>query len=83
MEGEQQIYGAITVMVAAVEQYLDEHRKLMDKYGKLICSSDIIESTFGRYKNKGGVKAISADVLKTPLYHTDITLGFVDRALTP
>jgi hypothetical protein len=41
----------------------------------------VIESVFGRYKNKGGVKAISADVLKIPLYGVDLTLDFITEAL--
>jgi hypothetical protein len=41
----------------------------------------VIESIFGRYKNKGGVKAISADALKIPLYGVDLTLDFVTEAL--
>lgn len=82
MATQQNIFEAVTIMVAAMEQYLTDHEALIDKYTRLVCCSDITESTFGRYKNKGGVKAISADVLKIPLYHVDITLDFVDRALT-
>lgn len=79
---QSQVFEPVAKMISAVEQYLANHQDLMNKYGELICCSDIIESTFGRYKNKGGVKAISADVLKIPLYHVDITIDFVDRALT-
>ena len=50
--------------------------------GRLLCCSDIIESTFGKYKNKGGVKAISADVLKIPLYHQAIHVDFITQAMS-
>lgn len=82
MAEEHKIFEAVTIMVVALEQYLTDHQELIDKYTRLVCCSDITESTFGRYKNKGGVKAISADVLKIPLYNVDITLDFVDRALS-
>ena len=76
------VAGVVTQVIAGVEQYLNDHTRLLDKYSVLLCCSDVIESTFGRYKNKGGVKAISADVLKIPLYTVDITLDFVNQALT-
>lgn len=82
MEEQQEIFEAVTIMVSAIEKYVSDHQEMIDKYTKLICCSDIMESTFGRYKNKGGVKAISADVLKIPLYNVDVTLDFVDRALS-
>lgn len=82
MADQREIFEAVTLMVSAIEQYVSDHQELISKYSCLMCCSDIIESTFGRYKNKGGVKAISADVLKIPLYNVDITLEFVDRALS-
>ena len=48
--------------------------------GSLRCS-DIIESIFGRYKNKGGMKAISADVLSIALYNQALSSGFVQTAM--
>ena len=47
----------------------------------LLCCSDIIESIFGRYKNKGGMKAISTDVLAIALYRHEITPSFVIEAM--
>ena len=49
---------------------------------QLLCCSDIIESIFGRYKNKGGMKAISADVLAIALYNTDLTPDLIKTAMT-
>jgi len=43
---------------------------------QLLCCSEIIESIFGRYKNKGGMKAISADVLSIALYNQTLSSGF-------
>lgn len=50
--------------------------------GRLFCCSDIIESIFGRYKNKGGMKAITADVLGVALYGQSIDVEFVCRGLS-
>jgi hypothetical protein len=72
---------SIDDMIESVRRYLETHQILIDKHGSLLCYSDVIESVFGRYKNKGGVKAISADVLKIPLYGVDLTLDFITEAL--
>lgn len=72
---------SVSAMIESVRHYLKDHQSLIDKYGSLLCCSDVIESIFGRYKNKSGVKAISADVLKIPLYGVDLTLDFVTEAL--
>jgi hypothetical protein len=72
---------SIDDMIESVRRYLETHQILIDKHGSLLCYSDVIESVFGRYKNKGGVKAISTDVLKIPLYGVDLTLDFITEAL--
>lgn len=68
-------------IVNTVNDYFDHHEHLLVKYGRLICCSDIIESVFGRYKNKGGMKVISADVLHIPLYTQTIDVDFVVKGL--
>jgi hypothetical protein len=55
-------------LIEVINDYFDRHAELIKKHGRLICCSDIIENIFGRYKNKGGMKVISADVLAIPLY---------------
>lgn len=35
---------------------------------QILCCSDIIESSFGKYKNKGGAKIMTEDVLKIAAY---------------
>ena len=67
--------------ITAIRQYLQKHITLANKYGRLLCCSDIIESSFGRYKNKNQVKVISADVLKIALYAKNINTNFVYQAL--
>ncbi len=67
--------------IETIRQYFAKHADLVGKHQRLLCCSDIIESTFGRYKNKGGTPVISADVLGIPLYHTRITPQFIQKAL--
>lgn len=64
-----------------IDHYFDQHHELFRGKDQLLCCSDIVESTFGRYKNKGGVKAISADVLSIPLYNRHLSVQFVFEAL--
>lgn len=35
-----------------IQQYFVQHQPLIDKHTQLICCSDIIESTFGKFKNR-------------------------------
>lgn len=67
--------------IDSVESYFTHHAKLYQGYSQLLCCSDIIESTFGHYKNKGGMKAISADVLSIALYNRELTSEFIQAAL--
>lgn len=54
-------------------EYMENHLKLFEQTEpRLLCCSDVIESIFGKYKNKGGVKAISGDVLGIMLYGVKI-----------
>lgn len=68
--------------IEAFRGYFDQHLQLIDQEQRLLCCSDIIESTFGSYKNKGGMKVISADVLSIALYSQTITVQWVIEALT-
>ena len=69
-------------LLDTITNYFDQHADLIDHHGRLLCCTDIIESLFGRYKNKGGTPTISADALAIPLYSLTITPEFVQRALT-
>lgn len=70
------------VFLNAVRQYFADHLALMGHHEHLLCCSDVIESTFGRYKNKGGMQVISADVLSMALYNQQFTNSFVEKALS-
>lgn len=71
----------VDVLLDTITAYFAKHAGLIDRHGRLLCCTDIIESTFGRYKNKGGTPTISADVLAIPLYSVDIAPLFVKQAL--
>jgi hypothetical protein len=52
-----------------MDAYFEQQADLFDRYRRLLCCSDIIEKTFSHNKNKGGMKAISADVLSIGLHN--------------
>ena len=72
---------AANSFVKTMEAYFAQHQAFFEQQQRIFCCSDIIESIFGRYKNKGGMKAISADVLTIPLYNQTITIQWVEQAL--
>lgn len=61
--------------------YFNHQANLYATHLKMLCCSDIIESIFGRYKNEGGMKAISADVLSIALYNQPISTKFIQTAV--
>jgi len=65
--------------------YLKENMKQISKRKeKILCCSDIIESTFGRYKNelsKNPMSGITDLVLIIPAFTSDITVGAVNAAI--
>ena len=68
--------------IPIVEKYFADHQPIFNHQDQVLCCSDIIESIFGRYKNKGGMKVISADVLAIALYNTDLTPALIKTAMT-
>lgn len=64
-----------------MDAYFEQNAELLKRHGRVLCCSDIIESTFGQYKNKGGMKAISADVLSIGLYNQPITINFIQQTM--
>lgn len=70
-----------TAFIKRMDAYFEQHTALFERYDRLLCCSEIIESTFGRYKNKGGMKAISADVLSISLYNQPITASFIQLSM--
>jgi len=68
-------------LIEGIQTYFHQHQQLSIDHQRLICCSDIIESTFGHYKNKGGMPVISADVLALTLLRQNINCSFVQKAL--
>jgi hypothetical protein len=67
--------------IAGMMKYFTDHAQFYANCLRVQCCSDIIESIFGRYKNKGGMKAISAGVLSIALYNQKISSDFVRQAM--
>lgn len=65
--------------------YLKENMKQISKHKeKLLCCSDIIESTFGRYKNelsKNPMSGITDLVLIIPAFTSNLTVSAVNAAI--
>ncbi|MDQ1266419.1 MAG: hypothetical protein QG635_1571 [Bacteroidota bacterium] len=65
--------------------YLEGHMKYIDKKTKkIICCSDIIESTFGKYKNelsKNAMCGITDLVLIIPAFTANLTIETVQKAI--
>lgn len=68
-------------LIESIQNYFEQHQQLITEHQRLLCCSDVIESTFGHYKNKGGRAVISADVLALTLLRQDISCSFIQKAL--
>ena len=79
---QKQVTQAAKTFAQGMLDYFDKYAEQYHMSPKLSCCSDIIESIFGRYKNKGGMKAISADVLSIALYSQPLSVEFVKVAMT-
>lgn len=70
-----------TSFIAHMKVYFTNHRQFLEKGQRVLCCSEVIESIFGRYKNKGGMNVLSADILAINLYGKKITPDGVKKAL--
>ena len=70
------------ILIESMREYMADHKELVAEHGRIMITSDVIESTFGRYKNKGGMRVISTDVLAIALYGRKLDTAFVIEALT-
>lgn len=61
--------------------YLEQQQAKFSQQRQILCCSDIIESMFGKYKNKGGMKMITEDVLKIAAYPEEKKLEHVRQAM--
>ena len=67
--------------IKSMTNYLEVQKSKFDTNSQIMCCSDIIESTFGKYKNKGGAKIITDDVLKIAAYSQKKDLADVRAAM--
>lgn len=79
---ENPLCNMATQLADQVTAYFIAHQPLITDHHRLLCCSDIVEAIFGRYKNKGGMQAITADVLGVALYGKKIDVDLVYRGLT-
>lgn len=56
------------LLIEKLNDYLEKQIAKFDTNTQILCCSDIIESMFGKYKNKGGAKIITDDILKIAAY---------------
>ena len=66
--------------IERMNSYLERTKSIFTEKMQIICCSDIIESTFGKYKNKG-TKMITEDVLKIAGYSSQNTLEETQQAM--
>lgn len=81
LKSQTQVTQAAHVFIKHMRLYFELHKPLMETGQRWLCCSEVIESIFGRYKNKGGMKAISADILAIPLYGQKISVAWVKNAM--
>jgi hypothetical protein len=82
LSSQPQVARQARQFIAIMDKYFADHAiQYMGSMTGLLCHAEIIESTFGRYKNKGGMRAISSDVLESPRYNQKITVDFVVKAM--
>jgi hypothetical protein len=62
-------------------EYLVLTKKTLPEESQILCCSDIIESIFGKYKNKGVFPMITDDALKIAVYPHEIKLKDMEQAM--
>jgi hypothetical protein len=67
--------------ITAMNNYLNDQKAKLPNSNQILCCSDIIESMFGKYKNKGGIKMITEDVLKIAAYPKDKNIFEIKQAI--
>lgn len=66
--------------IEKMNTYLHRQKQIIPEDIQILCCSDIIESTFGKYKNKGA-KIITDDILKIAGYSNQTTLDKTQKAM--
>lgn len=67
--------------IRSITNYIQETSYKMFEQKQVLCCSDIIESMFGKYKNKGAGKIITDDAFKIAAYPKDISFQDVEKAM--
>lgn len=67
--------------LVAMDKYLQDQQQKQPDLERILCCSDIIESMFGKYKNKAGVKMITDDALKIVAFPKRKSMSQVKQAL--
>jgi len=67
--------------ITAMNNYINDQKAKLPNANQILCCSDIIESMFGKYKNKGGIKMITEDVLKIAAYPKDKNIFEIKQAI--
>lgn len=67
--------------IATMNQYLEDQKQTLPDTCQILCCSDIIESAFGKYKNKSGAKTISDDILQIAAYSKELPQKEIQNAL--
>lgn len=65
-----------------IERYIEHTRATLPGEGQILSCSDVIESIFGKYKNKGRCPMITDDALKIAAYPRDIQGSDVLEAMS-
>lgn len=71
----------ITAFINALNTYIQQTSAALPHHDQIICCSDVIESMFGKYKNKSGARMISADILKIAAFNQKIEMDDVHQAM--
>ena len=65
-----------------MDEYLHQTWLSLSQHDQILCCSDVIESMFGKYKNKAGAQMISADILKIAAYTQKMDIDQIREAMT-
>lgn len=67
-KAENQLGPKANEFIVQMGWYLEHQQAKLGLQTQILCCSDVIESMFGKYKNKGKVKMITDDVLEIAAY---------------
>lgn len=79
--GKNELSKRVEDFIESMNDYLERQQMKFDTKAQILCCSDVIESMFGKYKNKGGAKIITDDVLKIAGYSQRKDLGDIRMAI--